>query len=60
VPDTVTANGEGFVVLGDAIRETLRVSPPAQTMAAFQVASEELDDAAELEEAATTHEALEQ
>jgi hypothetical protein len=59
VLDTVTAHGVGFVELGSAVRETLHASPPAQTMAAFQVASEELDDA-ELEEPPTTHEALKQ
>jgi hypothetical protein len=60
VPDTVTANGEGFVVLGSAIRETLYVSP-APTFAptfAFQIACEKSDDVAELGELLSTVEQL--
>ena len=57
MPDTVTAHGEGFVELGSAIQETLYVSP-AQTVAAFQIASEEPDDVPELEESVSTYEVL--
>ena len=56
VPDTVTANGVGFVELGSAIREAFYLSP-AQTSAPSEIASDEFDDAAELEDSATTQEA---
>ena len=46
MPDTVTANGEGFVVLGTVIRETLCASP-VRTLSALQTASEASDDVAE-------------
>jgi len=57
VPDTVTANGEGFVELGSAIREVLFYRVPVETLAPSQIASDISDDAGDLEEPATPSEA---
>ena len=48
--DTVTANGEGFVVLGAVVSETLYASA-VRAVAAFQAVDEESSDAAEPGEA---------